>query len=180
MLLAITISSCKSNFKPQDVKKTPEYKKLLAENDSLKKILEPITNQNHNESTKSNTVINNGKISIVKIETGYDPYHNTSNLWLPCIAIKFKNISNQDINDDIKITTIFIDNTEGEQIGSDFNYLSTNSEIFISGTTKQLTFSCYTGWYAIQNQDVKAKIYVNDKHIETLNIINREFDGMIR
>lgn len=180
MLLAIAITSCQNKLKPQDVKETPEYKQLLAENDSLKKMLAPIINQQQREKANSKGLVFNGKISIVKIETGFDPYHNSSNLWLPCVAIKFKNISNQDINDFIKVTTIFIDNSEGEQIGTDYSYLTTESKMLINGTTKQMKFSSSTGWYAVQNQNVTAKIYVDDELVKTLKVENREFDGMIR
>lgn len=119
-------------------------------------------------------------ISIVKIETGYDPEHNTSNLWLPCIAIKFKNISDRDINDYMKITAIFIDNSNEEQIGTEYVYLATPDKILLSGTSKQISLTCSIGWYAIQNQSVTAKIYMNKDLVRTVEIEKREFEGMIR
>jgi hypothetical protein len=146
----------------------------------LKKILEPIIKQQQKEKANSKGLIYFGKISIVEIETGFDPYHNSSDLWLPCVAIKFKNISNQDINDLIKVTTIFIDNSEGEQIGTDYNYLTSKTEMLICGTTKQMRFSGSTGWYGIQNQNVTAKIYIEDELVKSLKVNNKEFDGMIR
>lgn len=187
MLFAIIITSCQNNNKPQDVKETPEYRQLLAENDSLKKMLEPIINQQQKEKANSKGIVYNGKISIIKIETGFDPYHNSSNLWLPCVAIKFKNISSQDISKLILVSAIFIDNSKGEQIGSSEISLVSSSDMFISGTTKQINLSSSIGWYAVQNQDVSVKIYMEDysnnskkELVQTLKISNAEFDGMIR
>lgn len=170
-----------SFFSCQNVQQTSaEYTKLLVENDSLKKILEPFVKEQQKAKANSNGLAYDGQISIDKIETGFDPYHNSSDLWLPCVAIKFKNISNRDINDYVKVTAIFIDNSNAEQIGTEFIFLATPDKLLLSGTTKQITLSSSIGWSAVQNQSVTAKIYVNNELIKTLNIEKREFDGMIR
>ena len=178
IMIIFIISSCE-NFSLQNVKDTPEYKKLLKENDSLKKVLDPNYENQETEMANSEAVLYNDNISIVKIETGFDPYKQ-NNLWLPCIAIKFKNISNNDINDFLKVSTIFINNSTNEQIGSDVDFLTSRSDILTSGTTKQLKFHASIGWYGISSQDITAKIYFEGELIKTLKVDVREFDGLIR
>jgi TonB family protein len=144
----------------------------------------PYTEKQQKAKANSIGLIFNGKVSIVQIESGLDPTHNESHLWLPCVAIKFKNISNQDINDFIKVTVIFINNSNGEQIGTDSRYITT--DMFVSGTNKQLRFSSSIGWKVVSNRNITAKIYVHesynakDKLVKTIKVNNKEFDGMIR
>ena len=144
-------------------------------------IVKNLQTQDYKKTEEINKgLISNGRISIEQIETGFDPYHNSSSLWLPCVTLKFKNISNNDINDYVEVKAIFIDNAKVEQIGSEFHYLASPEELFLNGTTKQLSLSCSFGWSAVQNQSVTAKVYVNDELIKTLNIEKREFDGRIK
>lgn len=180
LLFGIAITLCISKSKQHNIKETHEYRQLLAENDSLKKLLKPIIEQQQEDEANSLGLIMNGKISIVQIETGYDPYHNNSNLWLPCVTIKFKNISNQNITDFKQITAVFIDNSKGEQIGSSTEYLSAKPSVFVSGTSKQINFYSSTGWYAIPDHDIIAKIFIGEELITTYNIEKKEFDGLIR
>lgn len=121
------------------------------------------------------------QISIVKVVTGFDP-NNSDNLWLPCLVIEFKNISSADIRSDIKVSAIFVDNNKDEQMSSDFQFLSSDfgSDLFLSGTKKQIKLNCTIGWYALQNQNVSAKIYLNDSLVRTVKIDDQEFDGMIQ
>lgn len=178
----LTFYSCQNSQSPkeQNIQETPEYKKLSAENDSLKKVLGTFMKEQQKIKASSKGLAYNGQISIVKIETGFDPYHNSSNLWLPCVTIKFKNISNEDIKDFVNVTAIFIDNAKEEQIGTDYVYLATSSRLLLSGTTKQISLSSSIGWYTLQNQSVTVKIYVNDDLVKTLSVERKEFDGMIR
>lgn len=146
----------------------------------MKNTLQPIIEQQEKEKKSSKGLIFNDQISIKRIEAGYNP-HNSEGIWVPCVAIMFKNISNRDIAQYIKITVIFINNTKEEQMDTDYQYLATSSRIFISGTTKQLPFSSSTGWYgATRGLDVTARIYVDDELVLTKKIPTGEFDGMIR
>lgn len=121
------------------------------------------------------------KISIDQIQTGFDPY-NPDNLWLPTVAIEFKNNSDEDIKESAKVTAIFVDKIKGEQMATDFEYLSSDfgSDIFLGGTKKQITLKSTVGWYAVQSQNVIAKIYLNDSLIKTVKINNQEFNGRIQ
>lgn len=120
------------------------------------------------------------KLKIISIQTGYDPYHNMSNLFLPCIAVKFQNNSGKDINDFIKVTAIFIDNSKNEQIATEYSFLTSNSEPFLNGASKQIRLASERGWYAVQNQDISVKLYLGDELIKTLSVDKREFNGMIQ
>ena len=127
----------------------------------------------------SQGLILNDKVQIVTAQTGFDPYHNTDNLWLPAITLMFKNISNDDITDFIEIRAVFIDNSSGEQLSEDFDFLCTNSRPLVSGTKKQITLESSVGWYFVKNQNVSVKISINKEPFKTYKIINREFRGRI-
>lgn len=163
---------------------------LLAENDMLKENLSEYENEKAGaikaekerlEKLKkaSQGLILDDKIQVVTVKTGFDPYHNTDNLWLPAITLMFKNISKGDINDFIEVRAVFINNTSGEQLAEDYEYLCTNSRPLITGTKKQITLQSSVGWYAVQNQNVSVKISIEDDPFKTYKIKNREFRGRI-
>ena len=101
-------------------------------------------------------------------------------MWLPCVAIKFENISNNDIKEYIKVSAIFIDNNKNEQIGSDLAFLASSSESLLSHTSKQLSLTSGSGWAYFVNKSVTVKIYVGDEFVKSLKISNNEFDGTIQ
>jgi hypothetical protein len=163
---------------------------LLAENKMLKENLSKYENEKAEEiqaekerleklKKASQGLILNDKIQVVTVKTGFDPYHNTDNLWLPAITLMFKNISKGDINDFIKVRAVFIDNSSGEQLAEDYEYLCTSSRPLISGTKKQITLQSSVGWYAVQNQNVSVKISIEDDPFKTYKIKNTEFRGRI-
>lgn len=177
--------SCSPNNELQE-QLSAENESLKIENQNLKQeianlreTLRPYLEQQEKEKKNSKGLIYNDQISMTKIETGFNPY-NSQGLWLPTVSIMFKNISSRDITKHIKITVIFINNLKGEQIDTDFQYLITPSKIFISGTTQQLSFKSSVGWYLIKDQDVTARIYVDDELVQTVKVANREFTGMIQ
>jgi hypothetical protein len=123
-------------------------------------------------------------ISIQKIVTGMEQRYSDDILWYPCVAIKFKNNSNEDITDGIKITAVFIDNDKGEQIGSDLEFIAgVTSNRFIAGTTAKVTIKCSTGWGIGSYRNVTTRIYIgdalnDDKLIDTVKISNTIFMEM--
>lgn len=179
ILIALSNLSCDSKSVSKDITETPEYKQLLAENDSLKRLLDPDNPQSQEQNDKDQLLYNK-RISIIEIKTGFNPYNNSEGLWLPCVAIKFKNVSKRDIKEMINISVIFIDNSSNEQIGTGNDFLALSNDYFLSGASKQCNFSSSIGWNGVNDQDVTAKIYFNDELIKTLKVDNMEFDGRIR
>ncbi len=163
---------------------------LLTENEMLKENLSKYENEKAKEvrvekerleklKKASQGLILNDKVQVVTIKTGFDPYHNKDNLWLPAITLMFKNISKGDINEFIKVRAVFINNSSGEQLAEDYEYLCTGSRPLVSGVKKQITLQSSVGWYAVQNQNASVKISIEDDAFKTYKIKNREFRGRI-
>ncbi|MEI7595487.1 MAG: hypothetical protein WCK02_07035 [Bacteroidota bacterium] len=152
-----------------------KYKKLLAENDSLKKILEPINQKQLAEKANSKGLVFNEKISIEELQTGFQ----YEGMFIPCVLIKLKNISNMDIQEYVKVQVIFIDNSKKEQIGETHKYLASPDEKLLQGYSKRLSFLSSIGWFAVQNQDVTANIFINDVLIKTINIKRKQLSGLM-
>jgi len=114
-----------------------------------------------------------GKIQIEKISTGF--LHRYSDIFAPCIALKIKNISNGELRENIKISSVFLDNKTGEQIADDYSYVRT----FIQDATMQIRMWSSTGFSisTINDKDISVRLYVNDKYLQTIKIQNIEFDG---
>jgi hypothetical protein len=174
---------------PRSVTETAEYKKLLREYRIVKEQLDACIGEKQAEQQKeivnSKALIYGNRISVQKIETGwYNGYHGNA----PCVAIKFKNISDIEIDELIHISVIFIDNTNGEELGSESKLLTAGNKMFIPGTTKQIRLESWKGWHNINinNKSITARIYVRNNPgasaqlIETVKIANRFFDGIIK
>jgi hypothetical protein len=116
---------------------------------------------------------------VVNFETGFDPYHNSDGLWLPAIAIMFKNVSNEDISEIVEVKAIFINNTTAEQISEASTLLSASSKPFLTGTKKQITLQSSVGWTAVQDQNVSVKIMIENRKYKSFKISNQEFNGRI-
>lgn len=163
---------------------------LISENENLKRNLLIYEDEKARETKEekarleklkkvSQGLVLDDKVQVVTVKTGYDPYHNMDNLFLPAITLMFKNISNSDISDYIKVRAVFINNTSGEQIAEDYEYLCTNSAPLIAGIKKQITLQSSVGWYALRNQNVSVKISIEDDPFKTYKIKNREYRGRI-
>jgi len=198
LVLIFAVSACTN---PSDRKKIDELESKVAQLDSLKnellaenEMLKENLLQYESEQAEKNRIekerleklrktsqglILNDKVQVVTVKTGFDPYHNYDNLWLPTIAIMFQNISERDIIDFIKVRAVFIDNKTGEQIAEDHLYLCTSSRPFVSGTKKQISLKSSVGWYAVKNQNVSVKISIEDDAFKTYKVKNAEFDGRI-
>ena len=201
VILSFTIFTLLSCINPADKKKVKDLEckvvildsiknELLIENEELKKSLTKYEDEKSKTLNEENVrleklketsqgLILNNKVQVVKVVTGFDPYHNQDNLWLPSIALMFNNISESDINDFIKVRAVFIDNSSGEQIAEDYEYLCTNSRPLTKGVKKQITLHSSFGWYAVQNQNVSVKISIEDEPFKTFKINNTEFSGRI-
>lgn len=129
------------------------------------------------QETEENSVL--GKLKVVEVQTGFNPYANSDGLFLPCVAIKFENTSKDDIKDYIKVNAVFIDNKTKEQIDTQFKTLTSEINPLTRGTFKQIKLESSTGWAAIQNQDVIVNIYLEGELIKSLKVVNMEFDGRI-
>ena len=121
-------------------------------------------------------------VSIQNVITGMEPFTIYDLTWYPCVAITFKNNSNEDITQGIEISAIFIDNIKGEQLGSARGFLSGSDDVFVAGATKQITLKGGTSWFKNDNRNITARIYINDyingtQLIDTVNIKNVLFMG---
>ena len=118
LVLIFAVSACTN---PSDRKKIDELESKVAQLDSLKnellaenEMLKENLLQYESEQAEKNRIekerleklrktsqglILNDKVQVVTVKTGFDPYHNYDNLWLPTIAIMFQNISERDIID---------------------------------------------------------------------------------
>ena len=191
-LFFLILTFCSS---PEDKKKISELEEevqnLITENDELREYLKEFETKNAQAieaekqrleklSKASQGLAYNDKIQVTTAMTGFDPYHNRDNLWLPTIALMFKNISNSNIRDYVEVRAVFIDSSNGEQLAEDFEYLCTGKRPFSKGTKKQISLSSSVGWYAVKNQNVTVKISIDKSPFKTYKIKNREFSGRIQ
>lgn len=191
-LLFLIFTFCSS---PEDKKKiiklTEEVESLIAENEELREYLKEFEAEKAQaiESEKqrleklrktSQGLAYNDKIQVITVMTGFDPYHNRDNLWLPTIALMFKNISNANITDYVEVRAVFINNSNGEQLAEDFEYLCTGTRPFSKDTKKQISLNSSIGWYAVQSQNISVKISIDKSPFKTYKIKNREFSGRIQ
>lgn len=172
---------------PNDKAKIKELSNKVAKLDSINNILlyekehkADIEKQRLDSLKKmSQGLVLNGRIQVVNFATGFDPDHNNDGLWLPCVTLMFKNVSNDDLISFIKVRAVFINNTTSEQISEDYEFLCTDSRPFLSATKKQITLESKIGWYAIQNQDVSVRISIEKEQFKTYKIANQYFSGRI-
>jgi hypothetical protein len=172
ILFCLLLHSC------QNVQNS-DYIRLVIENDSLKKELAKSIPKQKKEvvNNESDSLIK--KIVIVKIATGYDPKLVSSN-FSPCVSIKFKNLSNNDIKENVKVTAIFIDNDKGEQFGTKTKYFISPSEPLLSNMTKHVGLICPVGMTCcMDNFNISVKVYVNDNLIQTLKVTPYELDASV-
>lgn len=173
VVISLIITSCEFSSSER-----AHYKKLITENDSLRKALEPYDKQREEIISNSKGLILNGKISIQSIETGFYVSYS-GGIFRPTIAMKFVNISGRDIKESVQIKGIFIDNKTGEQLDDDSAYLISYGDLFINGANKQIKLECSLGWYFLSDQDVSVRLYINDNILQTMKIKNEEFYGRI-
>jgi len=173
VVISLIITSCEFSSSER-----AHYKKLIAENDSLRKALEPYDKQREEIISNSKGLILNGKISIQSIETGFYVSYS-GGIFRPIIAMKFVNISGRDIKESVQIKGIFIDNKTGEQLDDDSAYLISYGDLFINGANKQIKLECSLGWNFLSEQDVSVRLYINDNILQTMKIKNEEFYGRI-
>ncbi len=98
---------------------------------------------------------------------------------MPAITLMFKNISDGNISDFIKVRAVFIDNSTDEQLAEDYEYLCYDSKPIMTGTKKQITLQLSVGWYAVQNQNVSVKVSIQEEPLNVYKIKNREYRGRI-
>jgi hypothetical protein len=158
-----------------------ENRSLRKENDSLIAI---INHQNKEQSLnkpkaeENKELLINNKLQISRIKTGYiaSVYEN---LFLPAITLEFKNVSQNDFNESIKLDVYFIDQNSGEQMSKAYNFFTDKHSIIMVGMTKQVTLQSSIGWSAIKDQKVQARLYINDKFYKAYKITNSEYFGRL-
>ncbi len=143
------------------------------------------TSCNQNAEEKSNSKIesesaNSNPISIEEIKTGYNPNgtnYNGTPLWAPCIAIKFKNNSNNDYTEGNFVKGIFIRKDTNEQVGEMEVTLSTPDKPIVGGTIKKIKLQPNYGFLVLTDVEVVVRVYINSQLIDEYKIDNKEFDA---
>lgn len=177
-IIILMMSSCTDQerfefLERENVDLLKENSVLISENDSLYRVLNYLFQNNLIKELPKQTGILNGRIEIVNIETGFDPY-NIDRIWLPCVTISFKNTSDNDIDELVSSKAVFIDNKTGEQIGSGNGVIS-GSIPLVSGAIKRVVLKSDVGWGALfEDLNVSAHIYVKGERVRTIRIENVE------
>lgn len=185
----IVMSSCNSqnsrlkspNFQAEfdSLKSTNET--LVLKNDSLMNALNTIKKKYgldkpvNNESDK---LLLNFKLGLTKVKTGYI-VSDYENLFLPAVTLEFKNLSQNDLEDDVTLDAYFINNNTGEQLSTDFNFFTDKHTVLMGGMSKQVTLNSKIGWSAIQKQDISVRLYINKQFFKLYKIENTEYFGRL-
>lgn len=91
-------------------------------------------------------------------------------LFYPMIEMKWKNISNRGLEDDIILEVVFIDNVKKEELGRGFDTLQMDSEApFLPGISKNITLKCSEKFIyygrdlsgMLESLDYSCHIYLN-------------------
>jgi len=110
------------------------------------------------------------KIDLEKVNTGY---YTGGGIWAPCVVLTFKNISDEDITNQVGVEVVFFDETEKEQLSAKTKYLVgvvTNTRL-ATGNSRKIDFSSELGWNKIpDNKKISAKIYVDKALVKTVPI----------
>jgi hypothetical protein len=183
------MSSCNSqnsrlkspNFQAEfdSLKSTNET--LVLKNDSLMNALNTIKKKYgldkpvNNESDK---LLLNFKLGLTKVKTGYI-VSDYENLFLPAVTLEFKNLSQNDLEDDVTLDAYFINNNTGEQLSTDFNFFTDKHTVLMGGMSKQVTLNSKIGWSAIQKQDISVRLYINKQFFKLYKIENTEYFGRL-
>jgi hypothetical protein len=104
---------------------------------------------------------------------------NSDGLFLPAITIEFKNNSSEDLNTQVELKYVFINKKTSEQIYENTRIFAASYLTLVGGLTKQITESSDMGWYALKDQEVSVRIYVNDTFWKEFSIENSTYEGRI-
>lgn len=183
----ILMSSCNSqnsglkssNFQEEfdSLKKT--NKTLVLKNDSLLKVLNSIKKEygpDKQVTDESEKLLLAYKLQLTRDKTGYIA-SEYENLFLPAITLEFKNLTQNDISENITLDVYFINEITGEQISKDYSFFLDEHSKLMGGLTKQVTLKSSIGWSAVKNQKVSARLYLNDQFIRVFQIPPTEYLG---
>lgn len=117
-------------------------------------------------------------LSMTRSKTGY-LWMNSDGLFLPAITIEFKNTSSEDLNTQVVLKYVFINKKTSEQIYENTRIFASSYETLVGGLTKQITESSDMGWYALKDQEVSVRIYINDTFWKEFSIETSTYEGRI-
>lgn len=144
------------------IRETPKNNKKAGKSTSSKK-------QNEETAIENKNIFD--KIQVSTVSTGF----KATTLWMPAIEVKVKNISNQDLQEYIKLKAVFIDTDNNEQLGVKVRYISTSSEMFVNGTVKKELLMPGKGFRgSFIKLNLSVKLYLEDHFIKTYKIVNKE------
>ena len=119
------------------------------------------------------------KLELSAYETGFYEYKDFNSyelLYQPIVIMKWKNISNESIKEQIEIEAIFINNTKKEELGKTSSYFQGYSDAPLQiGLSRQSYLKCDVGFthaYGIYNADISCQIIINKILYKTVKIKN--------
>lgn len=118
------------------------------------------------------------KLELLKYQTGfyrYADYNKDQVLYQPMVLMKWKNISDEALTKDIKITGVFISGSE--EWSTDDSYFQTSYGTPLqSGLARQANVTSSVGFTSpagINGANIKCQIYINNQLYKTIKIQNK-------
>jgi len=118
------------------------------------------------------------KLELLAIETGFTKYTDFNSfqfLYTPTVITKWKNITNEVIDETMEIEVVFT--SKEEQIGSGSEFLIASFKTPLNpGISIQSSINAgvgYSNYNSIFNADVECTIYVNDLLYKKIDINNK-------
>jgi hypothetical protein len=158
-----------------------EYFKELKINDSLIQVLNSLKKEyglDKQVIDESEKLLSRYKLALTRVKTGYY-VSEFENLFLPAITLEFRNLSQNDFQDNVVLDVYFINNKTGEQISTDYNFFANSSTVLMGGLTKQVTLKSKIGWNVIPKQDISVRLYINNQFFKLYKIENTEYFGRL-
>jgi antitoxin component YwqK of YwqJK toxin-antitoxin module len=119
------------------------------------------------------------KLELVQYKTGFYEYKNLTHnelLYQPMVIMKWKNVSNESLDETIKIEGIFIDNKKGEEWSKSLDYFQGYSDTPLQvGLSRQSSLQSsvgFTSYWGISGANISCQILINGQLYKTVKIKN--------
>lgn len=121
----------------------------------------------------------NDKIELVDYETGFYEYRDMTHLQLlyqPMIIMKWRNKSNEPLDEMIQVEVLFI--KDGEEMANEYEYLQSSSDRPLQpGLSRQIHVQSsvgYTSSYAIYGKNITCQVFVNEELFDSFEIEEKQ------